>query len=185
MKYLAAFVAFTGVWTIQGSAPNTQRSIPVSALTETPVIGDFRLPIGTVTRVRCHLVANPNADVKSNKSMAPYLLAVTSINHEQLSSPLMVDFKVSPQSRTTIPIYQSPLQFAQAKFAGTKVKPTADAGAQMATQWLGKQIDCLAYETGTFTGHPRFAKELAPRTVVASRGFHFHRYVVLIDPNDW
>ena len=117
--------------------------------------------------------------------MAPYLLAVTSINQEQLSSPLLVDFKVSPQSRKTIPIYQSPLQFAQAKFAGTKIKPTTNAGGQMAKQWLGKQIDCLAYETGTFTGHPRYTEELAPRTIVASRGFHFHRYVVLIDPGDW
>lgn len=185
MKYIAILFALIGIWTIQGSEPNTRRSIPVSVLFDTPVIGDFNLPVGTITRIRCHLVENPHAGAKSNKSMAPYQLAITAINQEQLGAPLMVDFKVSPQSRKSIPIHQSPFQFAQSKVAGTKAQPTIDVGRQMAAQWLGKRIHCLAYETGSFAGHPRYPKDLAPRNIAANQGFHFHKYVVLIDPEKW
>ncbi|MCR9202710.1 MAG: hypothetical protein NXI04_29045 [Planctomycetaceae bacterium] len=159
--------------------------MPVSALSTTTIIGDFGLPVGTVARIRCHLVANPDAGKKTGRSMAPYMLAVSVINDRRLDSPLMVDFKVSSQSQSSIPIFQSPLQFSQAEVAGTKTKPSIEAGKQIARQWLGRQIDCLAYETGAFAGHPRYTKELAPRTMTASQGFHFHRYIVLIDRSDW
>lgn len=185
MKQIAVLSACVVGWVMHGSTPEVSRSLPVSALSTTTIIGDFHLPMGTVARIRCHLVANPDAGRKSGRSMAPYMLAVSAINDRRLDPPLMVDFKVSPQSQSAIPIFPSPLQFSEAAVAGSKTKPRIESGRQIARQWLGRQIDCFAYETGAFTGHPRYTKDLAPRTMTASRAFHFHSYAVLIDPGEW
>ncbi len=152
-----------------------QDKIDVRSLTGESVTGKLGKPLGYVAPITCKLVTNPNN--KMTDSDDDYRVLVTRVDNQPISTPIRMDFDIDYFSRNAIPFRPNYDAFAEA--VDPSQKPTR---SELAARFLGREFEVLAYETGEFSGSPRYPADTPAKTIYAGRAFHFRSKLILIHP---
>jgi hypothetical protein len=129
--------------TAVATAPAGSRALSVRDLNDRPVLGALGIPLGSVARVRAVLTTGNSKDDADR-----YRLRVTRVDTRDLSEPVELDFTLAPGAHAILP----------------RVRESEP-------DYVGRQVDLIAYETGAFSGIP--TRGLEGYANWQGRAFHF------------
>lgn len=129
------------------------------------------VPFGTLVKLKIEIVDGNELNDKGHQSS--YLFRVKSVDSIILSSPILIEFK---DEAGNLP--NNDFELYKYLYDKTARTISSSESEKMKKQYVGKEFNIVAYETGGFTGIPDGYFEY--QELRQDYGFHFRQYLIVV-----
>jgi hypothetical protein len=137
------------------------------------VVGSLGLPLGTCARIQATITTRN----LMKRDSGDYFLTITHVDGQRLPTPVVSRFFVHSQATRNV-------KLANDNFALYELRTGKKAGsldteqiARLEEGYVGRSVNVLAYQTGSFSGTPNHKKFATWQ----GTSFHFSTHIVVMD----
>lgn len=171
LVFLSTFLILTG----SNAATNDSSNITIDQLRSMKVIGDLGVPLGTFVQIKAEIIDGDSFGTKGYSG--EFLLKILSVNDKAMSRQLMMSFYPSVSAHK-LPVANDHFSLYKLKYGKEASQLTRSQIEELKKDYVGKEFEFLAYETGRFSGTPNGLTDLS--LLWQDTSFRFHSYISVL-----
>ncbi len=166
-----ALILFTSMIAVNKKEQDTTTIQSTDIGSTVKIIGQTGLELGTIAKIKCKIIDGESTHTKDNQGV--FLLEIISVDGAAVSKYVEMNFEDEsgklPSTTTELYEYITGQKFRSAN---------SDELTNLKKEYVGKEFEIIAYETGGFGGIPDKYFDYKP--AVASRGYGFSTHLVVL-----